>query len=130
MTVSITDVARTLGRSAPSRSSAQGCQWALWIEDARLLIQDRLGNLDDLNQANLEYVVREAVAERVRNTRDERSSSKTVKADDGEVTTRWEEGQDTQLFITDAWWALLSPADDARGSFTIRPYTVPPRCRP
>lgn len=128
MAVTPANVANTLGRSAPPGGSTQYAQWALWIGDARRIIANRLGDLDALNQDDLDYVVREAVAERVRSTRDDRSSSKTVKVDDGEVTTRWEEGQPSQIGILDEWWELLSPATQS-DAFNIRPYALPPRCR-
>lgn len=115
MSVTPANVATTLGRPTPD--SLEYDQWALWISDARMLIANRLGDLGDLVQADLDYVVRESVAARVRNPGAETSS--TVSVDDGSVTRRY--GRSTgQITILDEWWAMLTPAADG-GSF----YTVP-----
>lgn len=126
MTVTPAQVANTLGRSAPSAGSKSFKQWTMWIGDARLIIQSRLGDLTALDQETLDYVVREAVAERARNTREDGTTSKTVTVDDGTVTKRWEESKPSQLVIIDTWWDLLTPGVEDRGAFNILPYSLPP----
>ena len=123
MTVTPADVATTLGRSIPALQSTQYKQWALWIEDARRIIKNRLPDLDALDQGDLDYVVREAVAERARKDRKDSSTSKTVKVDDGEVTTRYPEGQSSGIEITDEWWEMLDPEADSE-AFTVRPWSA------
>jgi hypothetical protein len=119
--VTPSDVAVTLGRSAPADGSAEFNQWALWIGDAENLIFDRLGDLSLLNQANLAYVVREAVALKVKNP--DPIVQTTTSVDDGSVSKRYEKAGG-HIHITEAWWAMLTPnTDDNAGSaFSITPW--------
>lgn len=121
MAVTPADVANTLGRPTPSSGSTIYKQWNLWISDARLIVRGRLGDLDALDQADLDFVVREAVAEKAR--RGDGTTSETVSVDDGSVTKRWENGTSSQINILAEWWDLLTPdVEDNAGAFTIRPY--------
>lgn len=115
------DVALTLGRATPDEASTQFQQWALWISDAENLIFDRLGDLDQLNQANLAYVVREAVALKVK--RPDPVVQTTTSVDDGSVSKRYENSAG-QITILDEWWAMLTlDADDnVRRAFSITPW--------
>ena len=58
MTVTTTDIAVALKQSAPAEGSPEALQWALWIADALLLIEARLGDPTLLVQPRLDYVVR------------------------------------------------------------------------
>lgn len=118
MAVTPTDVATTLGRPAPAAGSADALQWSMWIADALVLIEARLGDPADLDQDLLDYVVREAVAARVRNP-DPASTATTVSVDDGSVTKRYERSTG-QITILPEWWDLLRPASDS-GAFSTRP---------
>lgn len=120
MTVSPAQIATTLGRPTPTGLTS--AQWSMWINDARQIIGNRLGNLDDLNQDTLDYVVREAVAEKIRNTRTEDTTSETVTVDDATVTKRWEDNAPTQIEILDEWWDLFNTGQPKSGAFNIRPY--------
>lgn len=129
MAVTPADIAHTLGRSTPpSATSTTYKQWSLWIDDARRIIKNRLGNLDALDQDDLDYVVREAVAEKTRNVRADGTTSKTVTVDDGTVTKRWEDGKPTTITILDEWWDMLTPDHVSRGAFTINPIPARRRC--
>lgn len=120
MTVSIDDVATTLLRPTPPNGSLEANAWAMWIDDAERQIEARLGPLDELDPATLAYVVREAVALKVKRpdpvlkvdvTVDDASTSKTYEKSSGHVA------------ILEEWWAMLTPADDGyRGAFTINPF--------
>lgn len=125
MTVEPDDIARTLEQEAPSDSSPTFKAWTQWIADARTQIRVRLGDLERLDEEVLDYVVREAVAEKVRNPQGVKQSSVTI--DDGTISKTYQGGTG-QVTIRDEWWALLTPTPvDDRGAFTIRPGGNPPR---
>lgn len=115
MTVIPDDIATALGRESPEPGSAEANQWKMWIDDALLLIEARLGIPADLNQANLNYVVREAVTAQVRRPDD--ATSVEVAVDDGRVAKRYSSSRG-RVFIRDEWWALLDPKGDGR-AFTL-----------
>lgn len=121
MSVSPANIATTLGRPAPTGTTS--AQWAMWINDARRIIANRLGDLDQLDQDTLDYVVREAVADRVRNTRIDGATSETVSTDDSSLTKRWEDGKPSQIVITDDMWDLFNTALHESDAFNIRPYS-------
>ena len=109
-------IAVALGRTAPEQGTAEFDQWSMWINDALLLIQARLGDLSALDSAALDYVVREAVVAHVRNpdnatqvslSVDDATSSRTYRTSRGRVT------------ILDEWWALLSPTTSVGRGFEI-----------
>lgn len=90
-----------------------------WISVAELKIRNKLGDLDELNQDNLRYVIVQAVSAHVRNpdglTRVDvavngASESRTIARSTGEIT------------IKDEWWEMLSPTTKkSRQAFTIEP---------
>lgn len=123
MAVTPNDVADALGRPRPDSSSPTFLQWSLWIDDVRRLISNRLGDLDALDQENLDFAVREVVAERARYWTPGGTSSETVTVDDGTVTKRWEDGRVSRSFyeILEDWWDLLNPTVQS-DAWTIRPY--------
>lgn len=113
MTVTTDIIETALGR-APY-SFAEALQWEMWIADALMLIESRLGDPAELDQAKVDYVVREAVkahilhpddATQVSVSVDDASSSRTYRSGKGRVT------------ILEEWWSLLSPAEDG-GAFVI-----------
>lgn len=111
VTPSVIQVA--LGRD--SHTPAEADQWSMWIADARLLIEARLGDLDELDQAKLDYVVREAVVSHVRHPDD--ATQVSVSIDDGASARTYRSGKG-RIVILDEWWTLLSPATDA-SAFSI-----------
>lgn len=115
MAVTVGDIAIALGRETPADGSLEEQQWQMWINDALLLIEARLGNPADLNQANLDYVVREAVVAQIRRPDD--ATSVEVGVDDGRVTRRYTTARG-RVFIRDEWWQLLDPAGKT-GAFTV-----------
>ena len=109
-------IAVALGRTAPTDPSVEFDQWTMWIADALLLIEARLGDPSELDQAKLDYVVREAVVAHVRNpdsatqvsvSVDDASSSRTYRSSAGRIS------------ILDAWWDLLSPTSTSGKAFEV-----------
>ena len=118
MAVTPDDIAVALGRITPAPGSPEYAQWEMWIGDALMLIEARLGDLALLDQGKLDYVVREAVVSHVRKPDDatqveiaidDARSSRTYRSSRGRVT------------IIDEWWDLLSPTDSTAGAFSIVP---------
>lgn len=106
-------IATALGRDGYSAIEEQ--QWLIWINDARLLIEARLGDLDQLDQAKLDYVVREAVVAHVRHPDD--ATQVSISVDDATSARTYRSGKG-RVVILDEWWELLSPTEH-RGAFTI-----------
>lgn len=117
MAVSADDIVVALGRTTPL-SDIEEDQWSMWIGDARLLIEARLGDLDPLDQAKLDYVVREAVAAHIRHPDD--ATQVSVSVDDGSTSRTYKSGKG-RVTITNEWWDLLAPAQ-ATGAFIIDTY--------
>lgn len=113
MTVTATTIATALGRD--TFSTTEDDQWSLWIADALLLIEARLGDPAVLDQAKLDYVVREAVVAHIRHPDDATQVSFSV--DDASTSRTYRSGKG-RVTILSEWWELLSPADD-NGAFSI-----------
>jgi hypothetical protein len=114
VSVAISDIETALGRTLTASEQAQANQW---ITDALMLVEVRLGDLTELNQAALDYVVREAVVARFRNPDGYQSES----IDD----YTYRHGTETRrVTILPEWWDLLTPAG-ASAAFTITPYGEP-----
>jgi hypothetical protein len=118
MTVSPDTIAVALGRTAPVADSPEEGQWIMWIDDARMLISARLGDLELLDQDKLNYVVREAVVAQVRRPDD--ATTVAVSVDDGSVSKAYRTSSG-RVTIRDEWWDLLSPTDSRAGAFSIFP---------
>lgn len=104
--VNPTDIATALGRPHPGSGSGTEAQWFMWISDALMLIQVRADALevDTIDEARLDYVIREAVVAQVRRPDD--AVQVTHSVDDGSVskTYRTTSGR---LRILDEWWTML-----------------------
>ena len=105
-------IAVALGRTAPTEGSVEFEQWSMWIDDALMLIEARLGDSALLDQAKLDYVVREAVALHVRRPDD--ATQVTISVDDASTSKTYRSGAG-RLVILDEWWNLLAPETGARG---------------
>ena len=122
MAVTPTDVATTLGASCPDPLPIE--QWDMWIGDALLRITiwaAKNGYTGSLDEAVVDYVVREAVAARA--VRPDAATQVEVAVDDGRVVRRYEPSAG-QVTILPEWWDLLTPADSTTGggAFTVTPY--------
>lgn len=113
MTVSTDDIAIALGREAKDVNEL--AQWGMWMQDALLLISARLGSLEDLDEAKLDYVVREAVVAHIRHPDD--ATNVQVSVDDASVSRTYRSGRGRVVILSE-WWNLLAPEDDA-GAFSI-----------
>ena len=125
MAVTPTDVATTLGASCPDPLPIE--QWDMWIGDALLRITTwaaKNGYTGSLDEAVVDYVVREAVAARA--VRPDAATQVEVAVDDGRVVRRYEPSAG-QVTILPEWWDLLTPADSTTGggAFTVTPYFEP-----
>lgn len=116
MTVTPVEVAVALGRPAPDEDGTEAAQWQMWIDDALLLIDARLGDPAALNQARLDYVVREAVVAQVRRPDD--ATSVEIAVDDGREARRYTSSRG-RVYIRDEWWDLLSPSAGPSGAFAV-----------
>jgi hypothetical protein len=111
-------IAVALGQVAPEPGSIQEQQWELWIDDAEMLIDTRktlLGITDPIDEAKLDYVVREAVVAHVKKPDD--ATQVTVAVDDGSTSKLYRSGKG-RVTILDEWWLLLG-LTDPKGAFTI-----------
>lgn len=120
MAVTPAEIAVELGRTAPDPTSVEYSQWELWIADALYLIGKRL-TIADLNPADVDYVVRQAVAAHVKRPDD--ATQVTVGVDDGNLSKTYRSARG-RVEIIDEWWALLSPPNTGGGrAFSFRPTT-------
>lgn len=117
MAVTSQTIATALGRA--TFTQAEDDQWSMWIGDALMLIEDRLGDPAELDQAKLDYVVREAVVHQVRHPDD--ATQVSVSIDDGATSRTYRSGRG-RVTILDEWWNLLSPTDETLAAFTIDTY--------
>lgn len=118
MAVTPAGIAVALGRATSSITDTEQASWTLWIADALLLIEARLGDPAELDQAKLDYVVREAVVAHVRHP--DNATQVSVSIDDG-TSSRTYKSATGRVTIIDEWWDLLAPAQ-ATGAFTIDTY--------
>lgn len=126
MAVTSAHIATTLLRPPPALDSLEAQAWEMWIEDARNQITQRFGDIYSLDQATVDYVVREAVALKIK--RPDPVLKIDVSVDDGGVSKTYEKGSG-QVLILDEWWTMLTPRQDrtSRGAFTITPGRRGPR---
>ena len=115
----VDDVATTLGRPLSEVTTEEQAQWDMWLGDAERQIRKRLGDITLLDQDDLAYVEREAVALKVK--RPDPAQQITVTVDDGTVSRRYERDAG-QVTILPEWWALLSPSTESAGIYSVRPY--------
>lgn len=105
-------IAVALGRTAPLGDTPEYEQWMMWVSDALMLIEARLGDPAALDQAKLDYVVREAVVAQVRRPDD--ATQVAISVDDGSVSRTYRTSSG-RVEIRDEWWALLSPDNGESG---------------
>jgi hypothetical protein len=118
MTVTPYMVSVALGVAAPQPSSITEAQWKLWIDDASMLIETRrtqLGVSETIDEAKLDYVVREAVVAHIKKPDD--STQVTVSIDDGSSSKTYKSGKG-RVTILDEWWLLLGLTEPT-GAFAI-----------
>lgn len=120
----LAEISTSLGRSLTAAETAQA---TLWLKQARILLQNRLGDLDDLDQDALDMVLVEVVVARLRRPNPgSTSTSRQVSVDDGSVqeTTSYERA--VSPGDIEGWmWELLAPKR-AAGAFSISPAGAKP----
>jgi hypothetical protein len=113
-------IAVAVGKAAPESGSVTEQQWAMWIEDALMLIETRKAVLgrtdDDIDEAKLDYVVREAVAAQVKRPDD--STQVTIRVDDASTSKSYRSGKG-RVTILDEWWTLLGLIPEGGQAFAI-----------
>lgn len=132
MAVTPATIAVALGRTAPEADTPTYNQWDMWIDDARMLIEAKLGDLNALEQIKLDYVVREAVRSHVLKPDD--ATSVAVAVDDGSETKTYSSSKG-RVVIHPEWWDLLAPTKkrraytvDTLGGPTVGPRGHAPWC--
>ena len=117
MSVSPANIAVALGVAAPEPSSIQEQQWQMWIQDAYMLIQNRVEQLDvpEPDEAKLDYVVREAVVAHVK--RPEDATQVTISVDDASTSKTYKSGKG-RVTIIDEWWTILG-LTEPEGAFSL-----------
>jgi len=119
MAVTPENIAVAMGVAAPETGSIQYQQWALWVDDALMLIENRAAQInvdpDAIDEAKLDYVVREAVVAHARKPDD--STQVTVSVDDGSTSRSYRSGKG-RVTILDEWWSLLGLTDPS-GAYAV-----------
>lgn len=110
-------IAVALGVTAPASGSATEQQWQMWIDDAEMLIETRRAQLDvdSIDEAKLDYVVRESVVAHVK--RPEDATQVTVSVDDGSTSKTYRSGKG-RVSIADEFWVLLG-LTDPKGAYAF-----------
>lgn len=114
-TVTPATIAVALGRVTPTGTTA--AQWAMWINDALLIISRRASKLgvETIPQDDLDLVIREAVVAQVKKPDD--ATQVTVQVDDGMTQKSYQSGNG-RVTILDEWWddlGLVAPG----GAFEV-----------
>lgn len=112
MAVTSDTIATALSRA--SFTVEEDATWSMWIADALMLIGARL-TIGDLDEAKVDYVVREAVVAHIRHPDD--ATQVSVAIDDGSTSRTYKSGKG-RVTILDEWWHLLSP-EESSGAFTL-----------
>lgn len=119
MAVTPANIAVALGVTAPTSGSVKEQQWAMWIEDAEMLIETRRLEVDEslvIDEIKLDYVVREAVVAHVRHPDD--ATQVSVSVDDGS-SQRTYRSASGRVSIQDEWWALLGLTGQGGRAFEV-----------
>ena len=118
-TVTPSMVAVALGQTAPASGSVTEAQWQYWIDSALMLVQARLDSIQTaptVDQAKLDYVIREAVAAQARRPDD--ATQVTVSVDDGSTSKTYRTGAG-RVAILDEWWTMLGLNDVGGGAYSV-----------
>ena len=117
MAVTPARIAVALGQTAPEPNSVTEQQWQLWIDDAAMLIEARRVKLsaDPIDEAKLDYVIREAVVSHIRHPDD--STQVTIAVDDASSSRSYKSGKG-RVTILDEWWVILGLVE-SEGAFSV-----------
>ena len=118
-TVTPAMIAVALGVAAPDPGSAQAEQWQMWIDDVLMLVGARADSISPaptVDQARLNYVVREAVVAQAR--RPDSATQVTTSVDDGSVSKTYRSSAG-RIDILDEWWSLLGLTASGGGAYAV-----------
>lgn len=117
MSVTVENVAVALGRATPADGSTMAKQWQMWIEDAQMLIGDRVEALgvEMPPEAKIDYVIRTAVVAHIRRPDD--ATQVTISVDDSSSQRTYQSGKG-RVAITDEMWMFLGLVP-TNGAFSI-----------
>lgn len=118
MAVTPNMIAVALGQTAPEPESITAQQWELWISDAEMLIESRvelLGVETPIDEAKLDYVIREAVVAHIKKPDD--ATQVVISVDDGSSSKSYRSGKG-RVTILDEWWTFLGLTNPS-GAFAI-----------
>lgn len=117
MSVTPERIAVATGLPVPDLDSTQDMQWQMWIDDAAMLIETRRVqlNVDPIDEAKLDYVIREAVVAQVKRPDD--ATQVTISVDDGATSKTYRSGAG-RVQILDEWWVLLG-LTDPKGAYSV-----------
>ena len=119
MSVTPDTIAVALGQAAPEPGSVKEQQWELWISDAEMLIEARkiaLKKTDPIDEARLDYVVRQAVVGHIRKPDD--ATQVTVSVDDASTSKTYQSGRG-RVTIADDLWVLLGLVAGNTGAYSV-----------
>lgn len=117
MAVTPAQIAVALGVAAPVSDSITEQQWQMWIADAVMLIETRREALavEEIDEAKLDYVVREAVVAHIKKPDD--ATQVTIAVDDASTSKTYRSGKG-RVTIIDEWWTLLGLTEPS-GAFSV-----------
>jgi hypothetical protein len=119
MSVTPAMLAVALGQAAPESGSLTDLQWEMWIDDAAMLIETRraqLGVTDVLDEAKVDYVVREAVVAHIKKPDD--ATQVVISVDDGSSSRTYQSAKG-RVSIIDEWWSLLGLTASNGGAYSF-----------
>lgn len=109
-------LAVALGQAAPSGLIAE--QWQMWIDDAYMLVADRVAKInpaDEPSEAKVDYVVREAVVGHIKKPDD--ATQVTISVDDGSSSRTYQSSKGRVDVST--WWDFLGLNEPSTGAYAI-----------
>ena len=117
MAVTPAMLAVALGVAAPEPDSVTEQQWQMWVDDANMLIDDRVEAVGgtDPDAAKRDYVVREAVVAHIKRPDD--ATQVTISVDDAASSKTYRSGKG-RVVIADEFWRLLG-LTEPEGAFSI-----------
>jgi hypothetical protein len=119
MSVTPEMLAVALGQAAPEPASVMYQQWQMWVEDAYMLVEVRRAKIAPdmfLDQARLDYVIREVVVAHIKKPDD--ATQVTIAVDDASTSKTYQSGKG-RVTIVDEFWALLGLLEPESGAYSI-----------
>lgn len=118
-TVSPAMIALGMGQANPDPGSVVSDRWQMWIDDALMLVQVRVDATDPtptVDQARLDYVIREAVVAHAQRPDD--ATQVTISVDDASTSRTYRSGKG-RVTIKDEWWDLLGLTGSGGSAYSI-----------